>query len=118
MFVTISKCYEDILRLSGFFTVNLDCDIRTGDRAQGASRALPLLFLEAYRTVSAGIIFPGGGDQTFLTCLDAQMALLAQFLVDDDMSLQMRPLLIWVMVYSPEINRLICAYAVESQDEI
>jgi hypothetical protein len=85
--------------ISTLFTVNLDRDIRTGDRTQGASRALPLLFLEAYRSVSPGIVLPGGDDQTFLACLDAQMAFLAQFLVDDDMSLQMPFLLTWVTNY-------------------
>ena len=81
--------------INTLFTVNLDRDIRAGDRAQGASRAFLPLFLEAYRTVSPGIVLPGGDDQTLLACLDAQMAFLAEFLVDGDMSLQLPFLLNW-----------------------
>ena len=78
--------------ISTLFTVNLDGDIRTGDRAQGAPRAIPL-FLETDRAVAPGIVFMGGGDQTLFTCMDAQMAFLAKFSVDNDMSFQIFRLL-------------------------
>jgi hypothetical protein len=79
--------------ISTLFTVNLDSDIRTGDRAQGAPRAFPPLFLETDRAVTPGIVFLGGDDQTFFTCMDAEMAFLAQFPVDNDMSFQIFRLL-------------------------
>jgi hypothetical protein len=77
----------------GLFTVNFDCDIRTGDRAQGAPRAFPAVLLENDRPVPPGIVFMGWGDQTLFTGMDAQMAFLAKLPVDRDMSLQLYHLL-------------------------
>jgi len=74
--------------INTLFTVNLDRDIRTGDRAQGAPRAFFPLFLKAYRTVSPGIVFMGGDDKPLFACLNAKMAFLAKLPVDDDMSSQ------------------------------
>ena len=96
--------------ISTLFTVNLDGDIRTGDRAQGAPRAFPL-FLETDRAVTPGIVFAGGGDQTFFTCMDAQMAFLAKFPVDNDMSFQIVRLLYnefpWVLLMACDPGRII-----------
>jgi hypothetical protein len=74
--------------INTLFTVNLDRDIRTGDRAQGTPCAFFSLFLKAYRTVSPGIVFMGGDDQPFFACLNAKMAFLAKLPVDGDMSFQ------------------------------
>jgi len=79
--------------INTLFTVNLDRDIRTGNRAQGASRAFLSLVLEAYRVVSPGIVFMGREDEPFLACLNAKMAFLAKFPVDDDVSSQVAFLL-------------------------
>jgi hypothetical protein len=89
-----SVCCPVVSSLSGLFTVNLNSDIRTGDRAQGAPRAFPHLALETDRAVPSGIVFVGGGDQPLFACMDAKMAFLAKFLVNDDMSLQIFCLLI------------------------
>jgi hypothetical protein len=73
--------------ISTLFTVNLDRDIRTGDRAQGARRTSALL-IETDRAIATGIVFLGGKNQSLFTGMNAKMAFLAQFTVDDDMSLQ------------------------------
>jgi len=79
--------------ISTLFTVNLDSDIRTGNRAQGAPRAFLPLFLETDRAVTPGIVFVGGGDQALFARSNAEMTFLAEFPVDNDMSLQIFRLL-------------------------
>jgi hypothetical protein len=75
--------------MSRLFAINLDRDIRTDDRAQGAPSALAPPFVKAYRSVSTGIVLPRGGDQSFFAGLNAKMAFLTELFVDCDISLQL-----------------------------
>jgi hypothetical protein len=88
---------------SGLFAVNLDCDVRTGDRAQGAPDAFLPLILEKDRPVPPGVVFVGWGDQALFTGMDAQMAFLAKLPVDRDVSLQLSRLL-----YSGFLQDIVC----------
>jgi hypothetical protein len=80
--------------ISTLFTVNLDRDIRTGNRTQGASCAFSPFVPKADRTISPGIVLLRRSEQALFACLDAEVAFLAQFLVDGDISLQRQSLLI------------------------
>jgi hypothetical protein len=64
-------------------TVNLDGDFRAGDGAQRAARAVFSAAIND-RAVALGIIIRGGMDMPVFTGVDAEVAFLAAFKIDDD----------------------------------
>jgi len=67
--------------------IYLNRDFRTHGGADSTAVAF-LCLIDADRMIAQGIIFRGGHDMTLGTKIDTQEAFLADFLVNDDISLQ------------------------------